>query len=152
MLEVTYEKVIPYPVDVVLSQYYDYEHIRHVHPQTLGEYHLVEVRGPLAVYEQVWPRRLLVRARSLVRQEFIPPNKILFNFLRGRYRGIKVQTVLEQHPEGTLVVETYFLRLPGWRWLGRLLRRLIMRKVDAVWDEDLKVKVCRGGWPGVPRL
>ena len=65
MLEITYQKVIPYTVDVVLSQYYDYEHIMHVHPHTLGEYHLVEVRGNTAVYEQVWPRGFLGRARSL---------------------------------------------------------------------------------------
>jgi hypothetical protein len=152
MLEVTYDKVIPYPVDVVLSQYYDYEHIRHVHPNTLGEYHLVEVRGPVVVYEQVWPRRFLRRARSLVRQELVGPNEIWFHFLRGRYRGIRVHTVLQKHAEGTLVVETYYLRLPGWRWLRELVRRNIIRKVEAIWEEDLKVKVCRGGWPGVPRL
>jgi hypothetical protein len=38
MLEITYQKVIPYPVDVVLSQYYDYEQISHVHTRTLEEY------------------------------------------------------------------------------------------------------------------
>jgi hypothetical protein len=68
MLDVRYQKLIPYPFEVVLGQYYDYEHIRFVHPETLGEYRLVERDGSSVVYEQVWPRRLGRRPRSLVRQ------------------------------------------------------------------------------------
>ena len=45
MLSVSYSKIIPCAYDVVLSQYFDYEHIQFVHPTTLGEYHLVETRG-----------------------------------------------------------------------------------------------------------
>ncbi len=151
MLSITYEKLIPYPFEIVLSQYYDYEHIRHIHPTTLGEYHLVETRGNVTVYEQVWPRRFGRRARSLVRQEFFPPNEIRFMFVRGRYRGAGVLTRFHRRPTGTLVEETYSMGLPDWGWLRRLLRPSVIRRVDQIWEEDLRVHICRGGWPGLPR-
>ncbi len=151
MMQVSYAKIIPHPFEVVLSQYFDYEHVKYVHPHTLGEYHLVECRGNVIVYEQLWPRRFLVRRRSLVRQEFHPPNVIWFDFVRGMYRGIRVRSLLEEHPGGTRVEETYYLRVPDWKWLRSLVVRSIVRKVEQVWEEDLRVKVCHGGWPGVPR-
>jgi len=151
MLSVTYTKIIPYPFEVVLSQYFDYEHVKYVHPKTLGEYHLVETRGNVLIYEQLWPRRFLLRSRSLVRQTFCPPNEICFDFLQGRYKGVRVRSLLYEHADGTRVEETYFMNLPDWSWLRSWLSRSIMRKVDQIWDEDLQVKVCHGGWPGIPR-
>jgi hypothetical protein len=152
MLGINYQVVVPCSFEVVLGQYYDYEHVKFVHPHTLGEYHLVETRGNTAIYEQVWPRRFFWRRRSLVRQLFIPPNEMWFHFERGRYRGIKVHSILHRTPSGTLVDETYFLRLPNWNWLERVIRKSIVRAVNRIWEEDLKVKVCHGGWPGVPRV
>jgi hypothetical protein len=151
MLSVSYSKVIPYPFEAVLSQYFDYEHVKYVHPETLGEYHLVQTRGNVIVYEQVWPRRLLIRRRSLVKQEFIPPNEIWFDFVSGLYRGVRVHSLLHEHAEGTRVEETYHLPWPEWAWLRAWIARSIIRKVDLIWEEDLRVKVCRGGWPGIPR-
>jgi hypothetical protein len=149
MLDVRYQKLIPYPFGVVLGQYYDYEHIRFVHPETLGEYRLVERDGSSVVYEQVWPRRLGRRPRSLVRQTRLAPNELEFRFLAGRYKGVRVHTVLSEHPGGTLVDETYSMNLPGWRWLRRLVEKQVMRSVERIWKEDLDVEVCHGGWPGV---
>jgi hypothetical protein len=151
MMRVTYAKIIPYPFDIVLSQYFDYEHVRYVHPHTLGEYHLVESRGNVIVYEQLWPRAWFLRRRSVVRQEFFPPNEILFDFVAGRYRGVQVRSLLQEHPQGTCVEETYLLRLPDWAWLRSLVQRNIIEKVEVIWEEDLRVKVCHGGWPGIPR-
>jgi hypothetical protein len=151
MLSVSYAKIIPYSFEVVLSQYFDYEHVKYVHPHTLGEYRLVETRGNVIIYEQLWPRRFFVRRRSLVRQEFLPPNEIWFDFLKGLYRGVRVHSLLEEHADGTRVEETYHMRLPDWSWLRSLVSRSIVRKVEQIWEEDLRVKVCRGGWPGVPR-
>jgi hypothetical protein len=151
MLSVSYNKIIPYTFDVVLSQYFDYEHIKVVHPATLGEYHLVETRGNVIHYEQFWPRRYGLRRRSLVRQTYAPPNEIWFDFLRGLYQGVRVRSLLHEHPEGTLVEETYSMRLPNWDWLRRWIEPSIVRRVDQIWEEDLRVKVCCGGWPGIPR-
>jgi hypothetical protein len=151
MLAVTYTKIVPYPFDVVISQYFDYEHVKYVHPQTLGEYHLVETRGNVLIYEQLWPRHFLIRSRSLVRQTFDPPNDIRFDFIRGRYKGVSVRSLLYEHADGTRVEETYYLKWPNWSWLRALISPSIVRKVNQIWDEDLRVKVCRGGWPGVPR-
>jgi hypothetical protein len=152
MLAVTCSKTIPYPFQVVLAQYFDYEHVKFVHPRTLGEYHLVETRGNVIVYEQLWPRRFLMRRRSLVRQTFQPPNEIWFDFLQGRYKGVRVHSVLHEHAASTCVEETYYVNVPDWAWLRAWLARSIVRKVDQIWDEDLCVKVCRGGWPGIPAL
>ncbi|MEM6705751.1 MAG: hypothetical protein AAF690_23750 [Acidobacteriota bacterium] len=66
MLRVQYTKLVPYPYDVVFSQYWDYEHIEHVHPDSLGEYRLVKQEKDLAIYEQLWPERRGRRKRSLV--------------------------------------------------------------------------------------
>ena len=150
MLAVTYTKIIAYPFEVVLSQYFDYEHVKYVHPKTLGEYHLVETRGNTIIYEQLWPRRFFLRRRSLVKQTFHAPNEIQFEFLRGRYKGVKVRSVLHEDKAGTRVEETYILNLPNWSWLRTWVTRSVVRTVDLVWDEDLRVKVCQGGWPGVP--
>src|SRR5579862_5209159 len=123
MLAVTYTKLIPYSFPVVLSQYFDYEHVKYVHPETLGEYHLVETRGNVIVYEQLWPRRFFRRRRSLVRQTFCPPNEIWFDFLRGQHRGVRVRSLLHEQADATSVEETYYLQLPDWSWLRRLVYR-----------------------------
>ena len=45
VLEIPYVTIIPYPFAVVLDQYFDFEHVAHVHPTSLGEYVLVENTG-----------------------------------------------------------------------------------------------------------
>jgi nitrite reductase/ring-hydroxylating ferredoxin subunit len=152
MLEIRYEKLIPYPFDVVLSQYFDYEHIVHVHPQTLGEYVLVENRGSEIVYDQIWPAGLLGRRpKSRVVQTWLPPDRMTFEFIAGRHRGIVVNTRLTPQGKATLVDEAYLLpQLPNWNWLARLIRPWVLKMVERVWEEDLRVAVCIDGWPGVP--
>jgi 3-phenylpropionate/trans-cinnamate dioxygenase ferredoxin subunit len=156
-LEVRYRKFVPYSLPVVLSQYWDYEHIEHVHPDTLGRYRLLESEGDRAVYEQIWPDGALQRlglrgaATSIVEQTFRPPREIHFDFVAGRNRGVYVVTRLEEAPGGTLVDETYRIPyLPNWRLLAILALPSIRKRVDHIWDEDTDVEVCHGGWPGVP--
>jgi nitrite reductase/ring-hydroxylating ferredoxin subunit len=152
MIEIAYTKIVAYPLDVTLSQYFDYEHIPHVHPLTLGEYRLVERDGNLTVYDQVWPAGWFGgRATTRVRHVFEPPSSMSFEFVAGRYRGVIVRTKLEAHPEGTLVREAYEIPLlPSWGWLAALIRPPVMRLVERIWKEDLDVQVCMGGWPGIP--
>lgn len=151
MLRVQYTKLVPYPYDVVFSQYWDYEHIEHVHPESLGEYRLVKREKDLAVYEQIWPERRGRRKRSLVEQRYEPPGTLRFDFVDGLHKGVVVETRLEEHPEGTLVHETYGIpRLPDWALLRWLARPSVVKQVDLVWQEDLDVEVCHGGWPGLP--
>lgn len=57
---------------------------------------------------------------------------------------------LGERAAGTLVVEHHRVRLPGWRWLRGPAQRAWLRRLDRIWEEDLAVRVCRGGWPGVP--
>jgi nitrite reductase/ring-hydroxylating ferredoxin subunit len=152
MLKIPYTKIIPYPFPVVLDQYFDYEHIAHVHPTTLGEYRVVENAGTRIVYDQHWPAgRSGRRATSRVVQTYQAPGDIWFEFIAGRHRGTKVHSQLRPHPDGTEVSETYFLPwLPDWNWLRRLIAPSVVRVIDKVWNEDLNVGVCIGGWPGIP--
>lgn len=158
MLQVSYRKTIPYPIDVVLGQYWDYEHIEHVHPDTLGRYELVEAIGDTAIYDQIWPPGLLGRlfdglfgrARSRVRHTQLGPYEMEFVFLDGRHKGVRVHTLLSPEGDGTRIDETYFVRLPDWGWLRRIVERETMKEVEEIWDEDLDVEVCHGGWPGLP--
>jgi nitrite reductase/ring-hydroxylating ferredoxin subunit len=153
MLAIHYQKTLPYPVAVILAQYYDHEHIEHVHPTTLGKAELLEVSAERIVYRHIWPTGFWgSRRTSVVEQVFRPPNEIRFRFLAGRYRGSQVVTRLQDQGSATLVDETYSMPLPNWRWLERLIRPRVLRMVNAIWEEDLKVGVCIDGWPGVPAV
>lgn len=150
MLEVGYSKTIPFPFDIVLSQYFDYEHIAHVHPKTLGEYRLVEVSEDRIVYDQIWAVGWNGRQKvSRVEQRFTPPNEIDFLFLSGLHRGVKVHTLLTDRGKETHVEETYSLPLPNWAWLKPLVRPFMMQSIERIWKEDIDVGVCYGGWPGL---
>lgn len=151
MLQISYLKVIPYLFDVILDQYFDYEHIAHVHPTTLGEYVLLENTRQRIVYEQRWPAdRFGRRAISRVVQTYRPPGDIWFEFVAGKHRGTRVHSELRPHPEGTEVTETYHLPwLPNWSILRRLIAPAVIRFVERVWEEDLRAGVCIGGWPGI---
>lgn len=153
MLEIPYRTVIPYPFQVVLEQYFDYEHIAHVHPTTLGEYMLVENAGNRIVYDQRWPAdRWGRRATSRVVQTYEPPGDIRFDFIAGKHRGTKVLSRLVPHGDGTEVSEQYFIPwLPNWAILRRLIAPMVYRQIERIWREDLDVGVCIGGWPGVPQ-
>jgi len=152
VLSIPYVKILQYPFAVILEQYFDFEHIAHVHPTTLGEYVLVENAGRRIVYDQLWPANSRGRrATSQVIQTYEPPGDLWFQFVSGKYKGTKVHSQLRPHADGTEVTETYFVPwLPNWSWLRRLIAPSVMRLVDRVWDEDLRVGVCIGGWPGVP--
>lgn len=152
MLQVPYRKIIRYAFQVVLEQYFDFEHIAHVHPTTLGEYVLVENAGRRIVYDQHWPaNRKGRRATSRVVQTYQPPGDIWFEFVAGKHQGTKVFSQLRPHAGGTEVNETYFVPwLPNWGIVRRLVAPAVYRQVDRIWEEDLQVGVCIGGWPGVP--
>jgi hypothetical protein len=152
MIEIHYTKVIPYPFDVVLGQYFDYEHIEFVHPGTLGRYRVVETKGNVITYEHLWPKKALrSQRRSLVEHRFIPPNEMWFTFVEGHLKGVKTHTFIREHEQGCLIDETFLMPgLQNWSWLKPLIRPLVMRTVNRIWQEDLDVEVCYGGWPGVP--
>ena len=150
-IEVTYRKRIPYPFARVLSQYFDLEHIETVHPTTLGSYRAIEVTGDRIVFEQRWPSSLGLRLRSVVEQVWRPPNRIRIRFRRGFLRGVGVDTRLKDQGEETAIEEVYRVPLvPGWTWLRPWMARVVERGAGRIWEEDLAVELCHGGWPGVP--
>lgn len=150
-IEVTYRKRIPYPFSRVLSQYFDLEHIETVHPTTLGSYRAIEVAGNRIVFEQHWPSWLGLRLRSVVEQVWLPPNRIRIRFRRGFLRGVGVDTQLTDRGEETAIEEVYRVPLvPGWAWLRPWMGGVVERGAGRIWEEDLAVELCHGGWPGVP--
>lgn len=152
MLQIHYHKIIPYPFAVILDQYFDLEHIAHVHPQTLGECVLVENTGGRIVYDHIWPAdRKGRRATSRVEQRYRPPGEIEFEFIAGKHKGTRVHSCLRPHADGTEVNETYFIpRVPNWRIFRWIIAPMVYRQVNRIWEEDLRAGVCIGGWPGVP--
>ncbi len=150
MLHMTYQRDLPFPVDAVISQYFDMEHIEHVHPKTLGRCELVEVNGSCVRFRQHWPSR---RKTSLIDQQWCPPDQIKIRYVDGHYRGVELDTRFHAIPDGTRVIDTYRIPgLPNWGWVRTLARPWIYRTIDRIWSEDLGVGLPRGGWSGVPGM
>jgi hypothetical protein len=145
-----YGKCVPYGFERVLSTYWDWEHFPVIHPRTLGEARVLTCYGNSIQFEQRWPRYAGVRLRSTLEAEFIPPDVVTIRILRGLFRGTFVRTVFSEVEGGTFVDETYDIPMPAWRWLEALTAKWLDKMVKRVWDEDLKVGLCYGGWPGVP--
>jgi len=151
MIEVVWRREVPYPQPVVLSQYFDLEHLQYVHPKSFGRARIISKRGRVIVWELEWPPILsLLHLRSRFEQEYIPPWAVRANVLGGTLRGMETRVELLGTALGTLVVEVHRVPLPNLPGLRSLVRGTWRRRLDRIWDEDLPVKVCRGGWPGVP--
>jgi len=152
-MQVVWRRRVPYPRQRVLSQYFDLEHARYVHPRSLGESRLVSCAGNSVWFEQQWPRRFCLRFSSVFRLDLLAPNRARFRVVRGLFRGSQVSVILHEQDGQTLIEETYDIAspLPSWSWLERMVRSWLLKKVDAVWKEDLDVGLPHGGWPGVPR-
>lgn len=150
-ISVTYHVRIPYPFERVLSQYFDLEHLETVHPTTLGAARVLEVDGRRIVFEQRWPAWLGLRPRTVAEQVWLPPDRIRIRFGQGLLRGVGVDTHLIGRGDETAIEETYRVPLvPGWPWLRPFVGRVVERGASHIWEEDLAVELCHGGWPGVP--
>lgn len=151
MIEVTYRREVPYPQAVVLSQYFDLEHIEHVHPKSFGRARVLSQRDRLVTWELEWPPVGGVLAfRSTFQQEYLPPWGIRSEVVAGALKGTSTTVELVGSTAGTLVVETHRVALPNWPLLRGWVERAWVARLERIWDEDLAVRVCRGGWPGVP--
>jgi nitrite reductase/ring-hydroxylating ferredoxin subunit len=151
-LQIELKKDIPFSFYDVLSQYYDYEHIEHVHSKSLGRYELCEETENYISYRHIWPSRTFGQAESIVRHYHEPPNRMRFEFVEGRHKGTVVRTTLIDNGDSTQIREIYEMNLPGWPWLKPLIKPFVQRSVDRIWDEDLAVHICHDGWPGIPNL
>jgi hypothetical protein len=152
VIDVLYRREVPYSQAVILSQYFDLEHLEHVHPRTFGRARMVSKSRNAIVWELEWPPVLGVfRFRSRFCQEYLAPWGIRSVITRGLLRGTETVVYLDKTEGGTLVSEQHRVALPDWGLLRGWVQRAWQRRLDRIWEEDLAVKVCRGGWPGVPR-
>lgn len=147
----SYRREVRYSQAVILSQYFDLEHLEHVRPRSFGRARMVAKARGVIVWDLEWPPVLgLVRLQSRIRQEFTPPWGIRAVITRGLLRGTETVVQLDKTEVGTLVIERHRIPMPGWWWLRAWVQRALVRRLAWIWEEDLAVKVCRGGWPGVP--
>lgn len=152
MIEFTYQREVEYPIDRVVSQYFDLEHLEHVHPRTFGRAHLISQHQDTVIWDLEWPPILgCLRLRNRVVQRFLPPNRIHARLSKGFLRDMNVEVEFSQTPCGTMVKERYKIPLPNWSLLRVALEKSWSRRLDKIWEEDLRVGVCHGGWPGVPQ-
>jgi hypothetical protein len=147
MITLAYRREVAYPRDVVLEQYFDLEHLEHVHPRTLGRATLVSTRRRTVAWELRWSARLgWWRPRSRFAMEYEPPDTVRTSIVSGWLRGTTAATRFDRTATGTLVVELYHVPLPAW--LSRPLQWSWARRLDRVWDEDLAVMVPHYSAPG----
>jgi len=139
---------VPYAFGVVLGQFFDLEHLPHVHPRTLGRA-VVRALGHREVVADLYTKLapgVEVRSRFLL--TFSPPDRIGIELASGPGRGVVYGARLFADGAETRVVEE--LRVPGFRGLvASFFRGRIRRAMRRVWDEDLRVRMCHGGWPGL---
>jgi hypothetical protein len=139
---------VPYPPRILVEQYFDFEHLPYVHPGTLGSAEVVEIGGRRVVADLRFPIVGSLRGRSRFRQEFVPPDRVEVEVVAGLGRGTRYAAEFVPSGEGTLVRET--LLIPGFLgWIAGLARAPILARIREVWREDLDVKMCRGGTPGI---
>jgi len=55
MIEIMYRREVTYSQNVVLSQYFDLEHLAYVHPDSFGRARMVSTRRDTVVWELAWP-------------------------------------------------------------------------------------------------
>src|SRR5712691_6975846 len=116
MIEVFYRRELRYPLARILSQYFDLEHIEHVHPRSLGRARMVSQLQHRIVWELEWPSICgIFKVRNLIAQEFLAPDRIRVSFAKGPLRGTEVDVLLSEIDQGTLVEERYRVALPNWR-------------------------------------
>ena len=152
MIEVHYRREVAYPAARVLSQYFDFEHLEHVHPKSFGRARMLSQHRNTILWELEWPPILGVSSfRSAFCQEYVPPLEIRSVIVKGLLQGTESTVRLTDNGQGTLIEEWHRIALPGWAWLRRLIGKSWVRRLDRIWEEDLSVGVCHGGWPGVPR-
>src|SRR5512147_1491349 len=151
-MEVTSRRRIPYRPERVLAQYFDLEHVPHVHPRTLGESRLITCKHNAVLFEQRWPRwfGLGIRLRSTLELELVGPDALRVRVVRGLLRGSHLSVALEESDGMTLITETYETPLHMPAWLENRLRQWLVKKIDEVWEEDLRVDLPHAGWPGLP--
>lgn len=149
-MKILYTKHVPYPPADVLSAYFDLEHIACVHPTTFGKARVLGTEPNAVVWELESPRYLGMAFRMVIKQEYLPPDRIHARVTGGLFRGTEVLTRLHPSGTGTFIEETYAVPLPDWPVLGGVARTWLRRKADEIWDEDLAGGLPRGGWPGVP--
>ncbi|HET6201585.1 MAG TPA: hypothetical protein VFI25_02145 [Planctomycetota bacterium] len=77
----------------------------------------------------------------------MPPDRVEVEVVGGLGRGTRYAAQFVPSGDGTLVSET--LLIPGPVPRAGLARAPILARIREVWREDLAVKMCRGGSPGI---
>lgn len=147
-MRIEHSLLVPNPRRALVEQFFDFEHVPWVHPRTLGRVEVRALGRRWLVADLFLPVLSRVRVRIRFRQDFRPPDRIDVVVLGGLGRGTRYEAVLTTVGYGTQVDER--LLVPGLLGMASSLARgWIRARMRAVWEEDLRTKMCRGGWPGL---
>ena len=67
----------------------------------------------------------------------------------GMLHGPETMAQLDNTATGTCVTEHHRMALPDSWCLRGWVREAWVQQREQIWEGDLAVRVCRGGWPGV---
>ena len=104
-MNIIYRRQVPYPPPVVLSAYFDLEHVGHVHPSSFGRARLLGTRQDTVIWELESPPYLGVRFRNVIAQEYLSLYQIRARVTKGLLRGTEVSVRLEPNDAGTSIEE-----------------------------------------------
>jgi hypothetical protein len=138
MIEVCYQGEVGYPAARVLSQYFDLEHIEHVHPRSFGRARLLSQHDYIDVWELEWPSILgAIRFEAPFDRSLYRPSVFALLFIKGLFRGTESEVRLTSTGDGTLVEELHRIALPDWWFLRSWICGSWSRRLDRIWSEDL---------------
>jgi nitrite reductase (NADH) small subunit len=155
MIEARFEIEVAYKPETIVEQYFDIEHIEHVHPKTFGKGILVHSEVDKVIWDLLWPSFLGFRARTRFEQFHYSKNNsdyIEARAVSGFAMNSATLVTITPTEKGARVQELHRFALPIIPLVKKFLTKIIERHLAKIWAEDLAVGVCYGGFPGTGRI
>lgn len=146
--EVCHEIFVPYPKQTLIEQFFDFEHLPYVHPKTLGKVAVQTLGHHWVIGDLSWTLLPFVWLRSKFCLAILSPDELKVDIVEGWGKGSAYHVKFSERSGGTEICER--LIIPGWQGVAvRLAKRQFVKMMRRIWEEDLAVKMCHGGWPGI---
>ena len=140
-------KNINIPMELVIENYRDFEHVSYVHKRCFKYSNLVKRSKNLTLLEygvfHIPP--IPIAADYIMLHEFIPPNKIIHLSRRNNSRKfVKGEVIFEEKNGGTQITQYHKTTLPFYfKPFVKILIFLLDRWSNIVWEEDSGIMLDR---------